>query len=157
MRLYRLERTQVVPQTLEEVFAFFTDAGNLELITPEFLHFRMLTPLPIHMEPGALIEYRLQLFSIPFFWRTRIEIFEPGRRFSDIQLVGPYRRWHHLHEFSQVPDGTLMRDTIDYALPLGPLGTLAHMVFVRRTLEQIFDYRRDRIEQLLGYDRKGPP
>jgi ligand-binding SRPBCC domain-containing protein len=157
MRLYRLERTQCVPQTLDKVFAFFTDAGNLELLTPEFLHFRMLTPLPIRMAPGALIEYRLQLFFIPFYWRTRIETFEPGRRFSDIQLAGPYRHWHHLHEFSAVPEGTLMRDTIDYALPLGALGTLAHVLFVRRTLERIFDYRRAQIEQLLGTGRNCSP
>jgi ligand-binding SRPBCC domain-containing protein len=146
--IYRLERTQTISRPLDEVFAFFADAGNLELITPEFLHFRILTRLPIRMEPGALIQYRLQLFHISFQWRTRIETFEPPRCFTDVQVAGPYRLWHHFHEFLVVPGGTRMRDVVDYALPLGLLGTLAHKLFVLRTLERIFDYRRDRVTEI---------
>ena len=145
---YRLDRSQGVPQSLNDVFHFFANAGNLELITPEFLHFRILTPLPICMEPGTLIDYRLQLCSLPFHWRTRIEIFEPGQRFTDVQVSGPYRRWHHLHEFTAVPEGTLVHDVVDYELPLGPLGALTHVLFVRRTLEKIFDYRKERISEI---------
>lgn len=148
--IHRLERTQIIPQPCDEVFAFFADAGNLDLITPEFLHFRILTPLPIRMEPGALIKYRLRLFHISFQWWTRIETFEPQRSFTDIQVVGPYRLWHHFHEFSAVPGGTRMRDLVDYALPLGPLGAIAHKLFVLRTLERIFDYRRDRVTEIFG-------
>lgn len=147
---YRLDRSQVVPQPPNEVFPFFANAGNLELITPEFLHFRILTPLPIRMEPGALIDYRLQLFAFPFHWRTRIEIFEPGQRFTDVQVSGPYRRWHHLHEFTAVPGGTLIRDVVDYELPFGLLGACAQTLFVRRTLAKIFDYRKERIREIFG-------
>ncbi|MGE0680261.1 MAG: SRPBCC family protein [Candidatus Binatia bacterium] len=147
---YRLDRSQVLPKPLNDVFLFFADAGNLELITPQFLHFRILTPLPIRMEPGALIDYRLRLFSLPFHWRTRIEMFEPGRCFTDVQVSGPYRRWHHLHEFTAVLGGTLVHDVVDYELPLGPLGALVHALFVRRTLETVFDYRRERIGEIFG-------
>lgn len=150
VRTYRLERAHVVPRPLDEVFAFFTDAGNLELLTPQFLRFRILTPSPIRLAAGTLIEYRLQLFRISFHWRTRIETFEPKRRFTDVQLAGPYRRWHHLHEFVEVPDGTRVRDVVDYELPLGLLGTVAHELFVRRTLAWIFDYRRTRVAEILG-------
>ncbi|MGH7965115.1 MAG: SRPBCC family protein [Candidatus Binatia bacterium] len=147
---YRLERTQVVLRPLDEVFAFFADAGNLELLTPKFLHFCILTPSPIRVAAGTLIEYRLQLFRLSFHWHTRIETFEPGRRFTDVQLTGPYRRWHHLHEFMEVPGGTLVRDIVDYELPLGWFGRAAHALFVRRMLARIFAYRRTRIEKIFG-------
>ena len=147
---YHLERSQVVHQAIEQVFTFFADAENLELITPPFLHFRILTPPPIQMRPGTLIDYHLRLFHIPICWRTRIESFEPRQHFTDVQIAGPYRRWHHLHEFSVVQEGTLVRDTIDYELPLGPLGVLAHTLVVQRLLRQIFDYRRQRVSGLLG-------
>lgn len=146
----RLIRRQFLPRPIDEVFAFFADARNLESITPGFLHFRILTPMPIAMAPGALIDYRLRLFGWPIAWRTRIETFEPLRRFTDVQLRGPYRRWHHLHEFTPVDGGTLMVDCVEYEIPYGALGALAHVAFVRRTLERIFDYRRDQVARLLG-------
>jgi ligand-binding SRPBCC domain-containing protein len=139
----------LVRRPLAEVFAFFSDAANLEAITPDFLRFRILSPLPIAMRPGARIDYQLSLFGVPFRWRSRIEDWEPGRRFVDVQERGPYLRWHHTHEFDAVPDGTRVRDTVRYALPLGPLGALAHGLFVRRQVEGIFDHRRRRIEALL--------
>jgi ligand-binding SRPBCC domain-containing protein len=152
----RLVRRQFIARPVDEVFAFFAEAGNLEAITPAFLHFRITTPTPIEMAPGTLIDYRLRLFGCPFSWRTRIETFEPTRRFTDVQLRGPYRRWHHLHEFSEVDGGTMMVDCVEYELPLGPLGGLAHALFVRRTLERIFDYRRDRVEKLLSAAEPAP-
>jgi len=145
---YHLERIQLIPQSLLEVFAFFADAGNLETLTPEFLHFRILTPLPIYMDTGTLIDYWLRLFGVPFSWRTQIQIFKPQRRFIDIQVAGPYRFWHHLHEFAVIADGTSMRDVVDYALPFGPLSTVAHALLVRRMLDRIFDYRRDCIAEI---------
>lgn len=148
--VYRLERVQTFVQPREEVFEFFADAGNLEAITPPFLRFRIVTPLPIEMRPGALIDYRLQLFGIPFGWRTEIETYEPAVRFTDRQLRGPYVLWHHTHEFFDIPDGTLMVDRVNYSLPLGILGSLAYHLFVRTTLDVIFDYRRQKIEQLLA-------
>ncbi len=145
---YQLERQQFFPYPREDVFAFFADAYNLEAITPDFLHFRILTPPPIVMQPGTLIDYTLRLFGIPFQWQTRIETFEPPYRFTDIQRRGPYRHWHHRHEFFDVAGGTMVRDHIDYALPYGLLGTVAHACLLRRTLDRIFDDRFARLERL---------
>jgi ligand-binding SRPBCC domain-containing protein len=142
-----LAREQSVPHPRREVFAFFADAANLERLTPPRLRFAIRTPLPIAMRPGAIIDYRLSLLGIPFRWRTVIEVFEPESRFIDIQAVGPYSLWRHLHEFVDAPGGaTLIRDRVEYELPLGLLGELAHALFVRRQLEGIFDYRRRVIE-----------
>jgi ligand-binding SRPBCC domain-containing protein len=152
MATHRLERIQRVPRARADTFAFFADAGNLEAITPAFLGFEILTPSPVPMGAGTLLDYRLSLFGVSFSWRTRIEVFEPCRRFTDVQLRGPYRRWHHLHEFHAVEDGTLVVDRVDYELPLGPLGILAHELVVRRTLIRIFDHRRLQIARLLGGD-----
>jgi ligand-binding SRPBCC domain-containing protein len=102
------------------------------------------------MAAGTLIDYRLQLFGVPFSWRTRIESYQPCERFIDRQLRGPYTLWHHLHEFYEVPEGTLMVDRVDYAIPLGLLGRAAYHLFVRTTLDKIFDFRRDRINELLS-------
>jgi ligand-binding SRPBCC domain-containing protein len=139
--MYRLERTQVVPRPVEEVFPFFADAANLGELTPPFLGFTILTPSPIDMKPGTLIDYRIKLHGIPMKWRTRIEELVPNERFVDVQLKGPYKTWRHLHTFRAVPGGTELGDVVDYELPLGPLGGLAHAVMVRRQLATIFDYR----------------
>ena len=117
---YVLERAQVLPGDPEEVFGFFADAFNLEAITPPWLRFRVVTPRPIEMAEGALIEYRLALHRVPVRWLTRIEAWEPGRRFVDVQIKGPYRLWHHTHTFEPADGGTLVRDRVRYALPLGP-------------------------------------
>ena len=147
---YRLERAQLIPQPLETVFSFFAEAGNLERITPPFLHFRILTPLPVTMRTGALIEYTLRLMGLPIQWTTRIEDYAPPHRFVDSQLFGPYKKWVHLHEFTVSGEGTLMRDVVDYDIPYGLIGTLAQKLFVARMLERIFDYRREAITALLG-------
>jgi hypothetical protein len=143
-----LVREQLVPHPRSEVFAFFGDAANLQRLTPDFLDFRILTPLPIAMGAGTRIDYRIRLFGVGLRWQTLIERFDPDECFVDTQLKGPYRRWHHTHEFVEVPGGTLMRDRVEYDLPLGPLGTLAHALFVKRTLARIFDYRRDTVARL---------
>ena len=147
---YTLERTQLIRRPLDAVFAFFSDAGNLEAITPEFLTFKILTPRPVTMQAGTLIDYQIRLLGIPLRWRTRIEAWEPPHRFTDVQLTGPYRRWHHTHEFLAVPQGTLMTDRVRYQMPAGPLGRVVHLLWTRRTLERIFDYRFARIDELLG-------
>ena len=151
MPLYTLTREQRLPGTPSDVFRFFSDAGNLEAITPPSLRFSIVTPRPIEMRAGALIEYRLRLRGLPISWLTRIEEWEPGVRFVDMQLRGPYALWHHTHTFE--PDGpgaTLMRDTVRYALGGGPLGAIPHALFVRGELEAIFDYRMGRVPGLLA-------
>jgi ligand-binding SRPBCC domain-containing protein len=150
MGLHLLERQQLVPRPRDQVFAFFADAHNLERLTPPFLHFEILTPAPIEMRPGTLIDYRLSLFGVPLRWRTEIEAFEPGVGFVDLQLRGPYRRWHHTHTFADAPGGTLVGDRVEYALPFGPLGELARALVVRRQLDAIFDHRREVIGRLFG-------
>ena len=148
-RAHRLEREQLLPGTPEEIFPFFADARNLEALTPSFLGFRILTPLPIEMREGALIDYSLSLFGVPMRWKTRISVWEPGVRFVDEQLSGPYALWRHTHSFERRGGGTLMRDVVEYREPFGPLGALAHHLFVARTVERIFDYRREAVDRLL--------
>ena len=141
LRYHVLRREQRLPGAPEEVFPFFADAHNLETITPPFLGFRVVTPQPIDMRVGALIEYRLKLHGLPVSWLTRIDEWAPGERFVDAQLAGPYRLWHHTHEFTADGDGgTVMRDTVRYALPYWPLGEAAHPL-VARDLAAIFDFR----------------
>jgi ligand-binding SRPBCC domain-containing protein len=153
-----LERSQILPGEPGEVFAFFADAHNLEDITPPWLGFRIVTPRPIAMRVGALIEYRLTLHRVPVRWLTRIEEWEPGLRFVDTQIRGPYRLWHHTHTFEAHSDGTLVRDRVRYAIPLGPAGELAHRLLVRRDLERIFDHRQAAVAQRLdGRSRPEQP
>ena len=102
------------------------------------------------MAAGTLIEYRLRLHRVPVKWVSRIERWEPGRTFVDVQVEGPYRTWHHRHEFRPTGDGTLVHDHVRYALPLGPLGELAHVAFDERDLARIFNYRRAAVAELLG-------
>ncbi len=145
---YTLKREQFIPRSLSEVASFFADAANLEVLTPEFLHFKILTPLPIEMRTGALIDYQIQLFGIPFGWRTRIEDFDPPYRFVDTQISGPYKLWHHTHLFEEVDGGVLMTDLVRYQMPAGPLGWIVHSLHVKKTLETIFNYRYQKIAEL---------
>jgi ligand-binding SRPBCC domain-containing protein len=154
VRTYRLERQQLVERPPAEVFDFFSRARNLEAITPAWLSFAVLTPEPIAMGAGTLIEYRLTLHRLPVRWLTRIEAWEPGRLFVDRQVRGPYRVWHHRHEFEPHPRGTIVRDRVNYALPLGVLGAAAHLAFVRRDLARIFDFRQTAVAQALSPARE---
>jgi ligand-binding SRPBCC domain-containing protein len=148
-RIYHLERGQLVERPLHDVFEFFSDAVNLEALTPPFLGFSILTPLPIEMRQGVRIDYALALFGVPMRWRTRITVWEPEGRFVDEQESGPYTLWRHTHEFEARGGATLVRDRVDYQIPFGPLGQLARAFFVRGTLERIFDFRRDAVARLL--------
>jgi ligand-binding SRPBCC domain-containing protein len=151
MRVHTLRREQRLPKPPGQVFEFFADAFNLERITPPWLGFRVHTPGPIAMGPGTLIEYRLRLHRVPVRWLTRIEVWEPGRRFVDVQVRGPYRMWHHTHEFESGGRGdTIVRDTVRYAMPLGPLGAAAHRLFVAGDLRAIFDYRVASVSKVMG-------
>jgi ligand-binding SRPBCC domain-containing protein len=150
MRTHRIEREQLVPRPVGEVFAFFSQARNLERITPPWLRFELLTADPMPMATGTLIRYRLRVHAVPVRWISRIEEWTTDHAFVDRQLRGPYRFWHHRHEFVPLGTGTVVRDRVRYALPLGRLGELAHAGFVRRDLERIFDFRRDAVREILG-------
>jgi ligand-binding SRPBCC domain-containing protein len=134
---------------VERAFDFYADTHNLEPMTPPWLHFRLTTPGPVKMQPGALLDYRLRLHGVPVRWTTRIETWEPAVGFIDTQVKGPYSLWEHTHRFEKDGDGaSVIHDRVRYALPLGPLGALAHRLFVRGDLERIFDYRREAFERL---------
>ena len=150
MKIHVLEREQLIARERGELFPFFADALNLEAITPPWLGFEVLTPSPIEMRAGTLIAYRMRLHGVAVSWLTEIEQWEPPTSFVDRQLKGPYRLWHHTHSFEACGQGTLMRDRVRYALPLGPLGAAAHGAFVRADLERIFDFRRELISARLA-------
>jgi hypothetical protein len=149
-RIHDLYREQLIPRPLDEVFGFFARAGNLERITPPWLGFGLVAPEPVEMSVGTLIEYRLRLHRVPLRWVSRIERWEPGRAFADAQVKGPYRLWHHRHEFRAAGGGTLVQDHVCYALPLGLLGDLAHTALVERDLARIFAFRYAAVKELLA-------
>jgi ligand-binding SRPBCC domain-containing protein len=150
---YRLHRRQIVGGTVPEVFAFFKDPHNLEAITPPWLGFRILEATDREVRTGTRIRYRLRLHGIPLSWESRIAEYAEGRMFADEQVTGPYRRWYHRHLFEEVPGGVGIEDIVDYQLPFGPLGRLAHALAVRRQLRRIFAFREQRIAQLFPYQQ----
>lgn len=147
---YVLEQTTVLDAPLDAVFPFFSRAENLAVLTPPSMSFRILTPTPVAMQPGAVIDYRIGLGAVPMSWRTVIESWEPGVRFVDAQYRGPYRAWWHEHHFEAAGERTVMHDRVYYAPPLGILGRLAHRLFIGRMLRQIFDYRSTAIRLRFG-------
>ena len=151
MREYELRREQLLDVGVEEAFAFFSRAENLEAITPPWLRFRVVTPAPIEMRAGTRIAYRLRLRGVPVRWLTRIEEWDPPHGFIDRQVKGPYALWHHTHSFEPAGEGrTLMHDVVRYRHRLGPLGGVAQRLVVERDLRRIFDFRRDTIADLLS-------
>ncbi|MBE0565176.1 MAG: SRPBCC family protein [Krumholzibacteria bacterium] len=156
MALHEFRAEQRVPRPRDAVFAFFAQPENLARITPPWLGFRILTPPPLPMHEGALIDYVIRLGPLPTRWRTLITTFDPPHRFVDEQLAGPYSFWHHTHEFeADGDDGTLIRDCVRYVLPGGPLGDLVHALAVRRQIAGIFAHRRVVIAALFpGGDRE---
>lgn len=146
----RFQARQVVAQSRERVFPFFADAANLGRITPPELGFRILTPPPIVMAEGAIIDYRIRLALVPLSWRTEITRWEPPGEFVDVQRRGPYAQWIHRHTFTDLPGGrTLMEDEVRYRLPFGPLGLVA-LPLVRREIARIFAHRRRVVAELYG-------
>lgn len=147
MRESLFETELWLPRPRAEVFSFFADAANLERITPPWLSFHILTPGPIEMREGTLIDYRLSVRGIPLRWRTRIELWQPPEGFVDVQLRGPYRLWHHTHEFEERDGGTLCRDRVRYAVPGG---WLVDRLLVRRDVERIFRHRTAELRRRFG-------
>ena len=152
MSTYRLIREKVIACPLDEVFAFFADARNLEALTPPWLRFEILTPGEIEMRVGSIIQYALRVHCLPVHWTTAITVWNPPFEFVDVQLRGPYVMWHHRHTFESVGNSTRMIDDLNYRLPLGWIGRAMHSLMVRRDLKTIFDYREQTIKQLLESD-----
>ncbi len=150
MTSFVLQREQWIPRPLDDVFAFFSDAKNLGAITPPWLGFRIPIPEPIVMRSGAKIVYMLRWHGFPVRWVTEITRWDPPTGFDDVQLKGPYSFWHHSHSFQPINGGTLIGDTVRYALPFGLLGRLAHAWVVKAELNTIFDYRAKKVSELLG-------
>lgn len=150
MKVFELRAESWVPKPLAATFDFFSKAENLQELTPPWVHFQILSPLPIEMKPGAIIEYKLRVHGIPIRWRTEIERWNPPYEFSDVQKRGPYQLWHHTHRFSEARGGTLIEDYVRYALPFGVLGQLANALQVSKDVRQIFTYRDQRVRELLG-------
>jgi len=145
---YRLRAELFVPRDRRQVFEFFADARQLETITPPWLHFEVLTPAPIELRAGVLIDYRLRLRGVPFRWQSRIAVWEPPDCFVDEQTRGPYRLWRHEHRFEEADGGTVVRDQVDYAVPGG---ALVHGLLVRRDVERIFVWRHSCLERIFGH------
>ena len=145
MKTFDFSCEQWLPRPLAEVFPFFAAARNLGAVTPPWLRFEVLTPEPVEMRAGALVDYRLRWHGLPLPWRTEISAWEPPHRFVDRQLRGPYRLWVHEHRFAERDSGTLVNDRVTYAVPGG---TLVERLFVRRDVAAIFAFRRAALERL---------
>ncbi|OSZ82832.1 hypothetical protein CAP35_06095 [Chitinophagaceae bacterium IBVUCB1] len=147
MSVYKLERKQLIKCDMDTLWAFFADARNLSAITPSYMNFVITSDMPKgDVYAGQVITYKVSpLMGIPMFWMTEITHVEKNKRFVDEQRVGPYKMWHHQHSFEETPDGILMTDLVHYRLPLWILGDIAHTLFVKKQLENIFDYRYQQI------------
>lgn len=156
---YFLKTGVWLPCHINTVFDFFKNAENLQRITPPWLDFKIISPLPIEMEQGALIEYKLKPGGVPVLWKTEISLWDPPYRFVDTQLKGPYQKWVHTHTFAEVDGGTLIEDLVRYRLPGGLLAPLLHEVFVKRKVREIFAYRKSKILEIFGrpIDIDNPP
>ena len=147
MRTFVFESSVWLPRPLGDVFEFFSDASNLEVITPPWLKFSVVTLAPVEMRPGTLIEYRLRFRGVPLRWRSEITVWDPPHRFADVQVKGPYRQWVHEHSFAERDGGTLAGDRVAYAV-WG--GALANALVVRRDVERIFDYRKQTLTAMFA-------
>ena len=153
---YQYHEELLLPHAREPVFRFFSTPENLDLLTPPWVKFSILTPTPIEMGLGAIIDYRISLHRVPFKWKSEISVWKPPFEFCDIQVKGPYRYWLHRHTFEDTPNGTLVTDHVDYWVPFGwPVERL----FVARELRQIFRHRRMRLLEIFsqGNRRSGQP
>src|SRR5688572_29323326 len=144
-----LESRMWLARPRPDVFALFTDPRHLELLTPPSMCLRLLTPGAV-MAAGATLDYRLSWLVVPLTWRAFIREYDPPYRFVDVQVRGPYAKWEHRHRFLEEDGGTWVEDRVSYRMPLGPLGAAAHALLVRRQLHALWDYRRRRLEELVG-------
>jgi len=150
MKIHTIHQQQEVPVPLAEVFPFFETPSNLETITPPRLRMDIITPGKLEMRVGALFDYIVSVRGLPMRWTTYIADYDPPYRFVDVQLRGPYAFWHHTHDFRETDRGTVIEDTVRYALPFGPLGSIAHALFVKNDLDHVFSFRRKVIADTFG-------
>jgi ligand-binding SRPBCC domain-containing protein len=151
-KAHSIKAVQKIPVPIETVWAFFSNPANLAAITPSYMDFRVISN---HHGPvvyaGQIIEYRVKpVAGIPLYWMTEIRQVQPLKMFIDEQRYGPYSLWHHQHHFKAIEGGTEMTDIVHYKMPLGPLGRLANRLFLKRRLRQIFEYRFEKTNELLG-------
>lgn len=151
MRIHTLQQEQILPITLTEAWDFFSSPANLDAITPDDLGFKITSPLGDRLHNGQIITYRIRLAPmIHTTWVTEIKCVEEGCSFVDDQRFGPYKFWHHRHVFEEVPNGVRMSDLVHYAMPFGPCGSIAHVLFVRKKLHWIFDFRKRLLTDKFG-------
>jgi ligand-binding SRPBCC domain-containing protein len=149
-QIYKLVHEQLVPRKLEEVFDFFSRAENLETLTPDFMHFKIVSVSPQPVQKGTLIKYKLRVRGLPLHWTSEIREWNPPTQFVDFQTRGPYKLWHHTHRFIAEGNNTRIMDEVVYDLPFGPLGKIAHSILVRSDVEKIFRYREMKIRKLFA-------
>jgi ligand-binding SRPBCC domain-containing protein len=147
---YILTTECLIGKPQAELFSFFAEAGNLQLLTPSWLNFKILTPLPVIMKQGTIIDYRLRLTGIPFGWRTEITVWDPPLRFVDTQVRGPYAAWIHEHRFEQKNGNTLVTDRVEYQIPGLIAGDILHILLIKQQLRQIFTYRQQVIQRIFN-------
>lgn len=153
MKTYTFQSKTELNAGIDDVFEFFSNAKNLQKLTPPWLNFKMITPPTGAVQSGTTIGYKLKVHALPIHWLTLIEHWEPPRRFIDVQLKGPYKIWKHEHRFESLGDKTIMYDTVEYALPFGILGQLAHSLLVKKDVQSIFDYRTEAISKIFANSR----
>tara|TARA_B100001123_G_C14690773_1_gene781241 strand:+ start:126 stop:584 length:459 start_codon:yes stop_codon:yes gene_type:complete len=151
MKLYILKREQKISKNILDVFDFFSKPENLTIITPPKMKFEILTPNPVDMKEGALVDYTVKILGFPIRWRTLITKYSPPNIFVDQQLKGPYSIWHHTHTFEKISDNeTLIRDVVVYGVPYGFIGRLIHSLYIKRDLKNIFSYRQRKIKKIFN-------
>lgn len=143
----QLKTSQVLPIPPTEAFRFFEDPRNLFEITPDWLDFRMVNQGKTEVFDGVEFDYIIRWFELKLRWRSRIIDYKPPERFTDIQIIGPFRYWRHLHIFERVSEGTLLKDEVTYKVPFGLIGILLHTLVIKKQLEDIFSYRAIRISE----------
>jgi len=149
MKIYRLESSISVPVSLREAFALFETAGNLVRLTPPEFQLRVVSGEDAKMRKGAEFKLQIRRMGLRLTWTARIAEYEPPFFFVDEQASGPFAYWRHRHEFRPTEYGAMISDRVEYALPFGAVGRLAHRLFVRHQLEELFDYRRRAMGEIL--------
>ena len=145
-KIYTFKKEQFVPSDIDTVFEFFSRPENLEKITPKKMGFNIITPKPIEMKEGSIIDYTVKILGVPMRWRTIISSYKKNEYFVDEQLKGPYSYWHHKHYFEEVDGGVMIIDEITYALPLEAFRIIVHPLIIEPQLNEIFDFRFQTIQ-----------